>query len=142
MNFVNVVLFLYVQVHRQCCHTLIVYMYCTYTRTCAVHTCTVHTYNSVHLIVCTFQCVLHVHGKRDVQVSCIALLSFRSGSSHVNTQQGVGCHWRINYLVHSMMLSLSWPVYQVRLDWLPSPCIALIHPSQLSCLGNSVSRAS
>ena len=38
-----------------------------------------------------------------------------------------------------MMLSLNLPV---RLDWLPLPCIALIRPSQLSCLGNSVGRAS
>ena len=28
--------------------------------------------------------------------------------------------------VRSLMLSLSLPVYQVRLDWLPLPCIALI----------------
>ena len=28
--------------------------------------------------------------------------------------------------VHFLMLSLSLPVYQVRLDWLPLPCIALI----------------
>ena len=41
-----------------------------------------------------------------------------------------------------LMLSLSLPVYQVRLDWLPLPCIALIQPSQLSCLGNSVGRVS
>ena len=40
------------------------------------------------------------------------------------------------------MLSLSLPVYQVRLDWLTLPCIALIQPSQLSCLGSSVGRAS
>ena len=33
------------------------------------------------------------------------------------------------------MLSLSLPVYQVRLDCFPLPCIALIRPSQLSCLG-------
>ena len=33
-------------------------------------------------------------------------------------------------------------VYQVRLYWLPLPCIALIRPSQLSCLGSSVGRAS
>ena len=32
--------------------------------------------------------------------------------------------------------------YQVRLDWLPLPCIALIQPSQLSCLGSSVGTAS
>ena len=44
--------------------------------------------------------------------------------------------------VHSLMLNLSLPVYQVRLDWLPLSCIALIWPSQLSCLGNSVGRAS
>ena len=44
--------------------------------------------------------------------------------------------------VHSLMLSLSLPVYQVRLDWLPLPCIALIRPSQLRCLGSSVGRAS
>ena len=30
----------------------------------------------------------------------------------------------------------------LRLDWLPLPCIALIRPSQLSCLGSSVGRAS
>ena len=50
------------------------------------------------------------------------------------------CHWWFNYTVYSLMLSL--PVYQVRLDWLPLPCIALIRPSQLSCLGSSVGRAS
>ena len=37
-----------------------------------------------------------------------------------------------------LMLSLSLPVYQVRLDWMPLPCIALIRPSQLSCLSSSV----
>ena len=31
-------------------------------------------------------------------------------------------------------------VYQVRLDWLPLPCVALIQPSHLSCLGSSVGR--
>ena len=48
-------------------------------------------------------------------------------------------------LVHmhgKLLFSLSLPVYQVRLDWLPLPCIALIRPSQLSCLGSSVGRAS
>ena len=40
------------------------------------------------------------------------------------------------------MLNLSLTVHQVRLDWLPLPCIALIRPSQLSCLGNSVGRTS
>ena len=34
------------------------------------------------------------------------------------------------------------PVYQVKLDWLPMPCIALVRPSQLGCLGSSVGRAS
>ena len=29
-------------------------------------------------------------------------------------------------------------MYQVRLDRLPLPCVALIQPSQLSCLGGSV----
>ena len=33
-------------------------------------------------------------------------------------------------------------LYQVRLDWLPLSSIALIRPSQLSCLGSSVGRAS
>ena len=33
-------------------------------------------------------------------------------------------------------------VYQVRLDWLPLPCMALIRPSQLGCLGSSFGRAS
>ena len=46
------------------------------------------------------------------------------------------------YLHVHVMLSLSLPVYQVRLDWLPLPCIALIWPSQLNCLGSSVGRAS
>ena len=32
--------------------------------------------------------------------------------------------------------------YQVRLVWLPLPCIALIRPSQLGCLSSSVGRAS
>ena len=40
------------------------------------------------------------------------------------------------------MLSTSLPVYQVKLDWSPLLCIALIQPSQLSCLGSSVGRAS
>ena len=40
--------------------------------------------------------------------------------------------------VHSLILSYTLPVYQVRLDWLPLPCIAVIRPSQLSCLGSSV----
>ena len=44
--------------------------------------------------------------------------------------------------VHSLMLSWSLPVYQVRLDWLPLPCIASIRLSQLSCLGSSVGSAS
>ena len=48
----------------------------------------------------------------------------------------------VKLLQHLAMLSLSLPVYQVRLDWLPLPCIALIRPSQLSCLGSSVGRAS
>ena len=30
---------------------------------------------------------------------------------------------------HSLMLSGSLPVYQVRLDWLPLTCIALIQPN-------------
>ena len=37
-----------------------------------------------------------------------------------------------------VMLGLSLPVYQVRLDWLPLPCTALIRPSQLSCLGTCI----
>ena len=40
-----------------------------------------------------------------------------------------------------LMLSLSLPVYQVRLEWLRLPCIALIWPSQLICQGSSVGRA-
>ena len=35
-------------------------------------------------------------------------------------------------------VELSLPVYQVRLDWLPLPCIALIRPNR----GSSVGRAS
>ena len=49
---------------------------------------------------------------------------------------------RCNNFHVMLMLSLSLPVYQVRLDWSPLPCIALIRPSQLSCLGSSVGRAS
>ena len=44
--------------------------------------------------------------------------------------------------IHSLMSSSSLPVYQVRLEWLSLPCIALIRPSQLSCLGSTVARAS
>ena len=36
-------------------------------------------------------------------------------------------------------VSLSLPVYQVRLNCLPLP---LVRPSQLNCLGSSVGRAS
>ena len=50
------------------------------------------------------------------------------------------CHIHVQKQNESLSLSLF--VYHVRLDWLPLPCIALIWPSQLSCLGNSVGRAS
>ena len=56
-------------------------------------------------------------------------------------QIGVGRHWWFNYPGPLLNLSLSLPVYQVRLDWLSSSCIALIQPSQLSCLCSSVGRA-
>ena len=46
------------------------------------------------------------------------------------------------YVQKCIMWSLSLHVYQVRLDWLPLPCIALVRPSQLSCLGSCVCRAS
>ena len=62
----------------------------------------------------------------------------RSNSSHLES----GVIGGLIIPVHSLMLSLSLPVYQVRLDWLPLPCIALIRPSQMSCLGSSVGRAS
>ena len=68
---------------------------------------------------------------------------------HVDTMQGsmyIQSHTitlRCIYVhTYMLMLSLSLPVYQVRLDWLPLPCTALIHPSQLSCLGSSVGRSS
>ena len=66
----------------------------------------------------------------------------RSNSSHVNTQLGGGHHWWFNFAGSLLDVELSLPVYQVRLDWLPLPCITLIRPSQLSCLGSSVGRAS
>ena len=44
-----------------------------------------------------------------------------------------GC--KLQYVDHRCFFYL-W------LDWLPLPCIALIRPSQLSCLGNSVGRTS
>ena len=45
--------------------------------------------------------------------------------------------------IHMPLTSITGShVYQVRLDCLPLPCIALIRPSQLSCLGSSVGRAS
>ena len=43
--------------------------------------------------------------------------------------------------VHSLMLSLSLLVYQVKLDCFPMLCLALIRSSQLSCLGSSVGGA-
>ena len=36
------------------------------------------------------------------------------------------------------VVNLSLLVYQVKLDWLPLHCIALIQPSQLSCLSSLV----
>ena len=38
----------------------------------------------------------------------------------------------------SLMMGLDLSIYQVRLDWLPLPCIALIRPSQLSWFCSSV----
>ena len=51
------------------------------------------------------------------------------------------CFWHIPYST-CIMLSLSLPVFQVKLDWLPLLCNALVRPSQLSYLGSSVGRAS
>ena len=48
----------------------------------------------------------------------------------------------IHTIIVYIRLSLSLPVYQVRLDWLPLPCIGLIRPNQLSCISSSVGRAS
>ena len=45
-------------------------------------------------------------------------------------------------LVHSLMLSLSLVVSEVRLDWLSVFCIVMIWSSQLSYLGNSVGKVS
>ena len=47
-------------------------------------------------------------------------------------------YWWFNYPGPLLDAELSLPVYQVRLDWFPLPCIALIQPSQLSCIGSSV----
>ena len=56
-------------------------------------------------------------------------------SSHVNVLSlELGVIGGLIISVHSFMLSLRMLVYQVRLNWLPLPCIALIRPSQLSCL--------
>ena len=63
-------------------------------------------------------------------------------SSHAYLSLELGVIGGLITPVHSLMLSLSLLVYQVRLDWLPLPSIALIRPSQLSCLGSSVGRAS
>ena len=61
----------------------------------------------------------------------------------------VGHYYKIETSLHQRelcttfsKLSVSLPVYQVRLDWLPLPCIALIRLNQLGCLGSSVGRAS
>ena len=38
------------------------------------------------------------YGKRDVQISCVALFDLcRSNNFYVSTQLGVGCHWWFNY---------------------------------------------
>ena len=68
------------------------------------------------------------YDKRDVQVSCIALLLinvYRSNNFHVykyilNLELGV---------IGGLITPVRLPVYQVRLDWLPLPCIALIQPN-------------
>ena len=63
------------------------------------------------------------------------------GLSNSATDTGIYNNIRVPRFTGSM-LCLSLPVYQVKLDWLPLPCIALIQPSQLSCLGSSVGTAS
>ena len=67
-------------------------------------------------------------------------------TSHVHV---AGHYYKIETSLHQRelcttfsKLSVSLPVYQVRLDWLPLPCFALIRPNQLGCLGSSVGRAS
>ena len=51
----------------------------------------------------------------------------RSYSSHVNVLSlELGVIGGLITSVRSLMLSWSLPVYQVRLDWLPLSCIALI----------------
>ena len=50
----------------------------------------------------------------------------KSGNLPLSLKISWGEHWTVH------------TVYQVRLDLLPLPCIALIWPSQLSCLGSSV----
>ena len=60
--------------------------------------------------------------------------------THVHTHIYIHNVYTVHIYAHTCMLSL--PVYQVSLDWLPLPCIALIQPSQLSCPGISVSRTS
>ena len=51
----------------------------------------------------------------------------KSNSFHVNTELGVGRHWWFNYPGPFFDVELEFaPIYQVRLDQLPLPCIALI----------------
>ena len=103
--------------------------------------CTVYVHASLRVCRCVFVCVC-------VCVVCVCLRAYVCGRvracvgacvrvwAHACACACVCVH------VHSFMLSLSMPVYQVRLEWLPLPCIALIQPSQLSYLGSSVGRAS
>ena len=69
--------------------------------------------------ICMYVCV----AKTDVYISLTNFCETSCGTMYV-------------------MLSLSLSVYQVRLKWLPLPCIVLIRPSQLGCLVSSLVRAS
>ena len=70
-----------------------------------------------------------------------ALVILRAVYSEVRSHNDGNIRLLHRYML-TLMLSSSLPVYQVRLDWLPLPCIALIRPNQLSCLGSSVGRVS
>ena len=73
---------------------------------------------------------------RLVVLPCFDLCT--SKSLYINTQPGIGVIDGFITAVHSLMLSLSLLVFQVKLDWLPMPYMALIRPSQLSCLGGNL----
>ena len=70
----------------------------------------------------------------------VTLSQNRQASVAIHAYMELGVIGGLITPVCSLMLSLSLPNYQVRLDWLP--WFAMIQPSQLSCLSSPVGRAS